>query len=336
MRVCVLCPTAEGGPTPYVPVCDPDIGRFAPEHTFELHFVHKETAEADIAALAARGFDVFFNMCDGAPEQGIAGLEAVQALERLGLPFTGAGSAFYSVTRERMKQVCATLGVPTPAHGFARDLDEVEEIGARLRSPLFVKHHDSYASVGLRRSSRVEGPEALRAEARRLLARFGRVLIEEFIEGEELSAMVVERPWAEAPLAVLRPLRIEMPPGESFVHYALKDVGRRSLRWRPVEDAALQDRIAPLARALFRGVEGRGYGRCDLRLSREGELYALEMNANCALFCVPGTPDHPSIGDAILMNDPIGPGGFLREALRVALHHHEAAGGLSAAPAPGS
>ncbi|MCB9763502.1 MAG: D-alanine--D-alanine ligase [Alphaproteobacteria bacterium] len=324
MRVCVLCSTTEGGPTPYVPICDPDIGAFAPEHTFDIRFIHPGKAQEELGTLARGDVDVFLNMCDGAPDQAIAGIDVVEALEQLGLPFTGANSAFYAVTREGMKQTCAALDVPTPAYGFAQNLAEAEAIGRRLRFPLFVKHHDSYASIGLRPSSRVEDPGALRAEAARLLDRFGRVLIEEFIDGDEVSAMVLEDPDAPDGLRVLRPIRVGLPPGESFIHYALKDEERAALDWLPVQDAGLIARIEAVVRPLFRGVHGRSYGRCDLRLGRDGRLFALEMNANCAIFCIPGTPDHPSIGDAILLSDPLGPGGFLRHILRNALR---AAGG---------
>jgi D-alanine-D-alanine ligase len=319
MRICVLSSVAESGPDPYLQTCDPEMGRLLPEHSFEYRFIHKPTAAAEIDALVADGVDVFINMCDGAPEQAIAGVEVIAALEHARAAFTGADVGFYTATRERLKQACAARGLPTPAHRFVRDQAAIEEASAHLRFPLIVKHHDSYNSVGLGPSSRVEHTGALRAEAERMLARFGAVLIEEFIDGEEISALVLEDPDAPARPIVLRPIRIGLPPGETILHHALKNSARHRLDWSPIDDAALCARVTELARAVFVAVGGVSYGRCDLRLAPSGELFVLEMNANAGIFYVPGAPDYPSIADAIMHRDPLGPRGFLLHLIRTAL-----------------
>ena len=41
------------------------------------------------------GFDLFFNLCDGAADQTTPGIEVVEALERAGVPFVGAISSCY-------------------------------------------------------------------------------------------------------------------------------------------------------------------------------------------------------------------------------------------------
>ena len=57
------------------------------------------------------GFDVFFNLCDGAADEDSPGIEVVRTLERLGVPFTGSNSVFYEPSRLTMKRVCRRLGV---------------------------------------------------------------------------------------------------------------------------------------------------------------------------------------------------------------------------------
>jgi D-alanine-D-alanine ligase len=312
----------EIGPDPYLQPCDPDLSRFLPGHHFEYRFLHKATASAEVAELAREGFDVFINMCDGAPDEHVPGVGVVETLEKLGLPFTGASSEFYAASRERLKEVCRELALPTPAYAFASDLAAAERAADELRFPLIVKHHDSYNSIGLGPQSRVEDRSALRAEAGRMLDQFARVLIEEFIEGEELSALILEDPdAADAPL-VLTPMRVGLPPGESFLHDRFMGSARPGLAWVPVRDEVLRSRIGDIVRPLFLGLRATGYGRCDLRMSPEGELFILEMNANCELFAVPGTYDHPSTADAILLNDPLGPAGFLSHIIRTALARH--------------
>lgn len=322
MRVCVLSSAAETSPTPYLPTCDPDLARFLPEHEFTYRFIHKASAAAEVAALAAEGHDVFVNMCDGASDQAIAGIEVIEALEREGVAFTGADVAFYRKDRADLKRVCAALGVATPAYQFVRDRAGVREALERLRFPLIVKHHDSYCSVDMTPASRVETPDALLAEAGRMLARCGVILIEEYIAGEEYSALVLEDPEAPGRPRVPGAIRFQLPPGETILHSALKNERRCELRMVALADDALNARIAAISRALFVGLGGVSYGRCDLRQGPDGELYALEMNANSGIFYVPGAADYPSFVDAIVTQDPIGPAGFLDHLLRAALRRH--------------
>ena len=46
-------------------------------------------------------FDVYFNLCDGAADEDYPGLDVVQAMEELNMPFTGSDSKLLrSVTRK--------------------------------------------------------------------------------------------------------------------------------------------------------------------------------------------------------------------------------------------
>ena len=58
---------------------------------------------------------MYLNLCDGALDEDRPGLDVIEALEALNLPFTGADSRFYSPTREQMQAVAEIQGV-----GFAR------------------------------------------------------------------------------------------------------------------------------------------------------------------------------------------------------------------------
>ena len=60
--------------------------------------------------LIEHGFDLYFNLCDGAADQSTPGIEVVQTLEAHGVAFTGATSVFYEPSREAMKAACRTRG----------------------------------------------------------------------------------------------------------------------------------------------------------------------------------------------------------------------------------
>jgi hypothetical protein len=89
---------------------------------------------------------------------------------------------------------------------------------------------------------------------------------------------------------------------------------------KPVDDAALAERLREAARRLFVGLSGTGYGRCDLRMDATGELYMLEINPNCAIF-YPSTD--PGSADYILQNDPAKHRGFVEQIITAALARHQ-------------
>ena len=156
MKIAVLHPSFAGSNSPFKgmdPDCDP--ARYLPEHDWTNFFIAKATAARQIREIAGGGFDAVVNLCDGAWDEDRAGLEVVQALERVGVPFTGAGSAFYDPSREAMKMACHSAGVDFPAYGMVREPADLEYALQQLRFPMIVKHPRSYSSIGLTPNSRV-------------------------------------------------------------------------------------------------------------------------------------------------------------------------------------
>ena len=299
-----------------------DPSPWLPEHVCEYHLLQKATAARDVRDLVKRGrFDVFINLCDGAWDEDRAGIEVVQALERLGVAFTGANSAFFEPSRAAMKLVCHQSGVATPNFMFAPDLASAALAADTLRFPLIVKHPNSYASVGMTRDSRVGDRDQLLTQAARLIDEFGGVLIEEFIAGREFTVLIAENHEdPRRPIAFV-PSELRFPPGETFKHHDLKWVDYATMTWEPVRDAALAARLQDMSRKQFLGLGGCGYGRCDIRMDQDGRLFMLEINANCGIFY---PASDPGSADVILANDPAGHRGFLDMILAAAFARQRA------------
>lgn len=320
MRICLLTDQdLDSAPLPAGDwPCDPR--PYLPDAEWELAVLEKATAVGRVIELSERGFDLFFNLCDGAWGEDRPGIEVVQALERLNVPFTGATSGFYEPSREAMKRVCRAWGIDTPPYVLARDEADVERAVGALRFPLIVKHPNSYASIGLTRASRVETAPALFERAREMIGRYAGALIEEFIDGTECTVLVAENPEdPEAPITYT-PLRYKFPDGESFKHEEMKWVTYGQMRSAPVEDPALEARLRDVSARLFRGLHGAGYGRCDLRVDATGRSYMLEINPNCGLYY---EPEDAGSADLILLADPAGHEGFTRLIVKAALRRHE-------------
>ncbi len=216
MRICLLTNQeldADPFPADDWP-CDPR--PFFPEAEWHLATLTDNRSSVErVTRLIAEGYDLFFNLCDGAADQSIPGIEVVRTLEEHGVAFTGATSDFYEPTREMMKEACRREGIATPAYVLARDAADVERAASVLRFPLFVKHHSSYSSVALSRRSRVMSPAGLRRQARKIMSRFGAALIEEYVEGTECTVLVAENPEDPRRPTAYTPLQYRFPRGRA-------------------------------------------------------------------------------------------------------------------------
>ena len=320
MRICLLT-TQDLDADPFPPddwPCDPR--PFLPEEQWHVETLNKKTSVEVITRLVkGGGFDLFFNLCDGAADQGIPGIEVVETLEKLRVPFTGATSNYYEPTREEMKEACRREGIATPAAVLARDEADVERAAETLRFPLFVKHHNSYASVDLSRNSRVQSRAGLLQQAHKIISRYGAALVEEYIDGIECTVLVAENPDdPDRPVSYV-PMQYRFPEGEEFKHADLKWVDYDALSSFPVEDPVLAARLREEAGRFFVALGGASFGRCDVRVNADGTPYFLEINPNCGVYY---PPSDPGSADLCLMKDPAGHEGFTRPLVRAALVRH--------------
>jgi len=298
--------------------CDPR--PFYRDADWHVATLKKRTSVRDVTRLAGNGFDLFFNLCDGAADEKTPGIEVIQTLEQLGVPFTGATSEFYEPSRESMKRACAAEGIATPAHVMARSDEDVEYAANTLRFPLFVKHHSSYASVAISRRSRVKTPAGLRLQARKIISRYKTALIEEYIPGIECTVLVAENPDDPLRPRTYTPMQYRFPNGESFKHANMKWVDYEALSSFPVENPDLDARLRDVSARFFVALNGASFGRCDLRVDQAGTPYMLEINPNCGVY-YPATD--PGSADLCLIRDPEGHEGFTRQLVSAALRRHE-------------
>jgi len=300
--------------------CDPR--PFYPEADWHVECLSKATSVEQVTRRIHDGFDLYFNLCDGAADQDTPGIEVVQTLEQHGVAFTGATSAFYEPSREAMKDVCRARGIDAPQYVLAREDADVERAAAMLNFPLFVKHYSSYSSVDLSRHSRVVTPAGLKRQARKIMRRHGAALIEEFIEGSEVTVLVAEDPDDPAQPKTYVPIQYRFPEGETFKHAAMKWVEYDQMASFPVEDPVVDARVRDASARLFVGLNGASFGRCDFRVTHDGVPFMLEINPNCGVYYPPADAGS---ADLCLLHDPEGHVGFTRRLIRAALNRRERA-----------
>ena len=320
MRICLLTTQdldADPFPDDDWP-CDPR--PFIPEADwYSVNLEGKHECIPQVEELVTQDFDVFFNLCDGGADQDIPGIEVIETLEKSGVPFVGATSECYEPTREEMKKACRKLGIATPRHVLAKTKKDVELAAKSLRFPLFVKHHNSYASIDISRRSRVQTPAGLRIQARKIISRHGAALIEEYIDGIECTVLVSENPDDPNQPKTYVHAQFRFPDGDSFKHSHLKGVHYEGLTSLAVEDPVLAERLKDDASRFFVKMKGASFGRCDIRVAEDGTPYMLELNMNCGVYYPEA--DWAS-ADVCLSLDPAGHEGFTRQLVAAAMARH--------------
>jgi len=246
-----------------------------------------ETPRALLDALFGARPDVVFNLVEeyqgrAEGEAGVAGI-----LELAGLPYTGSPplALDLALNKPLTKAVLQSHGIPVPPGAL---LETGNEPLAGVRFPCIVKLPRADASVGLSSASVVRSEAAARAQARSLIARYGQgALVEEFVGGREFEAAFLGtgEELTELPLAELDYSGFPEGAPRLMVYHSKwtpdspEFKGTRNVPARAVPKP-LAARMLSLARASYRLLGLRDYGRVDLRLSLADEPMVLEVNPN--------------------------------------------------------
>lgn len=312
MRVCVLTDEEpeDFDPAPYLS-----------GYEWEMITMKPPVLET-LKSIAAQGkFDVYLNICEGyeddeEEETAYEGVEVIRALELLNLPYTGANEKFFDPTREEMQAVADANDIGFAKGYRVKTVEEAERLVKNLRYPIMVKHPQSYGSTGMFRDSRVDSADQLRVQVERVCAEFGAARMEEFIVGKEFNVFVVENPDDFGDPFVYPPTQLIFPEGEEFWHTDIKWDYNVPFDFKQVTDPTLVSRLQDMGRRMFLAMHGIGYGRCDIRMNDEGELFILEINPNGAIML---KPEEYGPADYMILYDKDGYRGFFDRIFRSAL-----------------
>jgi D-alanine-D-alanine ligase len=239
-------------------------------------------------ALVQRRFDRVFNILHGHKGGGEDGV--VQGLmEAFGTPYTGSGvlGSALSMDKVRTKQVWLSLGLPTPRYvrllgaGAGDGGPAVHAAAAQLGLPVIVKPANEGSSVGITRVFQ----QADLDNAVQLAARYdGELLMEQLIEGEELTVAVLGE-------VALPSIRI-VPKGQWYDYHA-KYVAEDTQYLCPGLEGEAEAEIGRIALAAFQAAGCKGWGRVDVMRDRNsGKFYLLEVNT------APGMTSHSLVPKA--------------------------------------
>lgn len=191
-------------------------------------------------------------------------------LEERGIPYTGAGLASSKVAFDKIlsKEKFIAAGVATPRSQILK-LDGSDTLSLNL--PVVVKPPREGSSVGVH----IVRTEAELAAALDDAKRFGgETLIEEFIEGKELTVGVIG--------GVALPV-IHIEPVSGFYDLNNKypwmgGTGKTNYHCPAELDERTTKRVQEMALTAMKALDVEVYGRVDIMLRNDGEPFVLEIN----------------------------------------------------------
>jgi len=189
-------------------------------------------------------------------------------LEVMGIPYTGSGLAASALSMDKIlaKELFVKNRVPTPAYQVVRRGQSPNEI--RLAPPLVVKPRAEGSTLGV---SIVRRRREIPAALARAFKFDSTCLAEKYIPGKEIAVAVLDGKALGA---------IEIRPLTGFYDFKTKYTAgmARHLYPAPLKRGAYRRtlRAAEMASA---ALECEGAPRVDLRVTPEGRVYVLEVNA---------------------------------------------------------
>lgn len=217
-------------------------------------------------------FDVCFNTIHGRPgENG----ELQAYWNTIGQKYTGC-NFYQSALTFNKKDTLAVLAkyqVPSAKSVYLRKNDpiEAEQIIEHLGLPLFVKPNQSGSSLGITKvKSLEEFPEAIRIA----FVEDDEILIEEFLDGMEVSVGVVDFKGETTVLGIT-----EIVPETEFFDYAAKYQGAsQEITPARISDS-IKEKVEKVAIRAYDSLGMSGFSRSEFIIVEEIP-YMLEMNTN--------------------------------------------------------
>ena len=211
-------------------------------------------------------------------------------LDMLGIPYTGSGVRAAALTMDKLtaKRIFCAEGIATPRFRCIskaeRDVYTAERIRTDFGLPVVVKAPEQGSSIGVYIVTREEDLQGAIDEA---FSYGNEVLVEEFIEGRELTVAV----WGTLADARALPV-IEITTTSGRYDYTSKYTPGASAHIVPAElslecTAAVQE----LAVRAFKACGCAGVARLDVMLSTAGKPYAIEVNAVPGMTATSLVPD---------------------------------------------
>ncbi len=250
-----------------------------------------DNVTAIVEKLKACAPDVVFNLTesffhDRANEPNIPAL-----LDLMKVRYTGSGPDALMLCKDKAlaKKVLAYHHVRLPNFVVSRQSHPLRHL-KRFTYPAFVKPVGEESSDGISKASFARDEAEALERMRFIHQKFNcDVLIEEYIEGRELYLSVLgnHRLTVFPPREIFFEQMAEDQPKFATFHAKWNDKYRKKWGIKNGPAKELPERLSAhldqIAKKVYRLLKIRGFGRIDVRLTPQGEIFVIEANPNPSL-----------------------------------------------------
>ncbi|MFA5345026.1 MAG: ATP-grasp domain-containing protein [Candidatus Omnitrophota bacterium] len=229
--------------------------------------------------------DMVFNIAEGKSGK-FRESEVPAILDYLKIPYTGSDtfSLALALNKALTKKILKAENIPTP--NFQVFIKGTEELNPDLRFPLIVKPNCEGSAKGISKLNVVNNTQDLFKRVKDILSVYKQeALVEEFIEGKELTVGILEN----GKTRVLPILEIDFSDcknsGEYFYSWKMKEYqGNKELGLVPTFhcparlDSETEKAVKDVALRTHRAVGCLDISRTDIRLDKFNVPYVLEIN----------------------------------------------------------
>ena len=231
---------------------------------------------------------VVFNGCEGFRKNARHEYAIAALLDMYGYRYTGSSPTALLVARNKSltKKVLAFHGIRVPAFAEFHEGDELVR-PSELRFPLIVKPLLEDASIGIAQASVVDDDASLTQRVEFIHTKYHQAaIVEELVEGREVYVGLM----GNAKLEVLPLTEMTFGEAETGEHriatYKAKwdEDYRKKKKIKNVFAKGVSEdltrKIGDVCSTAFHALWLQDYGRVDVRLAHDDEVYVLEVNPN--------------------------------------------------------
>lgn len=203
--------------------------------------------------------------------------------ESYGLTYVGADAYVQALSADKVlsKAYCAQYGIPSAKSVTITRAKEYALLTA-ISYPAVVKPNFEGGSIGISDKNIVDSVEEARKLADILLVEYDVLIVEEYLEGKEVSACIV---GAGGNIELFEIVKISLDGNDYFTHRILgyeSKKGKRAHQEREVITEQVDSHIQDQLKNAFCGLGKVDFMRIDGRL-KNGVFSLLELTPDCSL-----------------------------------------------------
>ena len=187
-------------------------------------------------------------------------------LEILGIPYTGSDtiSSAVCIDKDFTKRIVQSLGIKTPKWEVISSEEDLENL-RWVSFPAVLKPAREGSSIGL---EIIKDKKELKEKAKELLKRTEKLIVEEFIEGRDLTVGFLK--------GKVLPV-IEVKPKKGIYDYESKYTKGKT-EYVFLDDETLEKKLQEISEKIYKTLNLKDFARIDYRVDEKGEIYFLEVN----------------------------------------------------------